>query len=149
MMMDEHSVICDLVRPDSVPVDRDSVLTDVCGDDRFSPGVTECATVYRHAGLDSHGEVLCECLSVREYSDGTNGRDWRMCPRAGRLEIGLRMVVQTSPALPVWQGWPVRKEIASVEGFSGTSPEDVEKLRGFAEGSSGARLRGCRKTGAM
>ena len=39
MMMDENSMICDLVRPDSVPVDRDSVLTDICGDDRFSPGV--------------------------------------------------------------------------------------------------------------
>ena len=49
MMMDELSVTCDLVRPDSVPAN------DVCGDDRFSPGVTEGATVTRQAGLNSHG----------------------------------------------------------------------------------------------
>ena len=88
-----------------------------------------------------------------------NGHDWKMCPWAGRPEIGLRMVVQTFPALLGWQGWPFRKEIASVEGFSGTSPEDVEKLRGCAvarlcgcvvvrlrgcaEGFTGAQLRGC------
>ena len=68
MMIDEHSMMCDLVRPDSVPVDRDFVSTDVCGDDRFSPGVTESATLNRQTDLDSHGEVLWECLSVWEYS---------------------------------------------------------------------------------
>ena len=38
MMIDEHSMTFDLVRPDSVPVDQNFVSTDVCGDDRFSPG---------------------------------------------------------------------------------------------------------------
>ena len=48
MMMDERGMIC--VRPHSVMIDRDSVLTDVSGDDRFSPGVTECAIVNRQTG---------------------------------------------------------------------------------------------------
>ena len=77
MMIDEHSMICDLVRPDSVPVDRDLVSNDVCGDDRFSPGVTERATLNRQTGLDSHGEVLWECLSVWEYSSVACLSDWR------------------------------------------------------------------------
>ena len=51
--------------------------TDVCGDDRFSPGVTERTTLNRQTDLDSHGEVLWECLSVREYSSVTCLLDWR------------------------------------------------------------------------
>ena len=43
-----------------------------------------------------------------------------------------------SPAIPGWQGWPFRKDIDSVKGFSGTSPEDVEKLSSCVV----ARLRG-------
>ena len=38
VMLDEHSLMCDLVRLDVVPVIQDFVSTDVCGDDRFSPG---------------------------------------------------------------------------------------------------------------
>ena len=63
---------------------------------------------------------------------------WKMFSRASMSEIGLRMVAQTLPALPVWQGWPVRKELASVEGFSGMSTEDVVQLRGCFEESTGA-----------
>ena len=64
---------------------------------------------------------------------------WKMYPRAWMPEIGLQMVVQTLPALPVRQGWPVQKELARVEGFSGTSPEDVaQRLRGCVEGYTGA-----------
>ena len=67
VMPDEHSLMSDLVWPDVIPVHQNFVLNDVCGDDRFSPGVTECATVNRQTGLDSHGEVLWEGLSVRKF----------------------------------------------------------------------------------
>ena len=41
VMLDEHSLMCDLVRLDVVPVIQDCVSTDLCGDDRFSPGVRD------------------------------------------------------------------------------------------------------------
>ena len=39
VMLDEHSLMCNFVWPDVVPANQDFVSTDVCGDDRFSPGV--------------------------------------------------------------------------------------------------------------
>ena len=68
LMSDEHSVISDFVLPESVPVVQVYMSTDVGGDDRFSPGVTDCASLDRLTDLDSHGEVLWECLSVNEDS---------------------------------------------------------------------------------
>ena len=54
----------------------------------------------------------------------------KMCPRAWMPEISLRMFVQTLPALPVRQEWPVREVLAGAEGFSGGSPEGIARLRG-------------------
>ena len=50
--------------------------TDVGGDDRFSPGVTDCASLDRLNGLDSHGEVLWECLSITRVSSVACLSDW-------------------------------------------------------------------------
>ena len=50
---------------------------------------------------------------------------WKRCSRAWMPEIGLRMFAQTLPALPVRQEWPVREELAGVEGFFRASPEGV------------------------
>ena len=77
LMIDEHSVIGDFVRPDSVPVVQAYMSTDVCGDDRFSPGVTDRTSLDRQTDLDSHGEVLWECLSVSEDSYVACLSDWR------------------------------------------------------------------------
>ena len=122
------------------------MLTDVCGDDRFSPaGVTEGATVTRQAGLNSHGEVLCECLSVREYSDVINGRDWKMCPWAGRPEIGWWF----GHLLPFWFGRGGRfgRKLPVWRDFPARAPRmwrncAVAQLHCCAEGSP-AQLRGC------
>ena len=56
LMINEHSMIGDFVRPDSVPVVQAYMSADVGGDDRFSPGVTDCASLDRLNDLDSHGE---------------------------------------------------------------------------------------------
>ena len=64
LMCDEHSVINDFARPEYVPVIQAYMPTDVGGDDRFSPGVTDCASLDSLTDLDPHGEVLWECLSV-------------------------------------------------------------------------------------
>ena len=98
MMIDEHSMMGDLVRPDSVLVYRDFVSTDVCGDDLFSPGVTERATLNRQTDLDSHGEVLWECLSVREYSSVACLSDWRsvlhlVALMSGSPDFRLKMLI--------------------------------------------------------
>ena len=42
---DEHRMISDFVRLESVPVVQTYMSTDVGGDDRFSPGVTDCASL--------------------------------------------------------------------------------------------------------
>ena len=68
LMIDEHSMVCDFVRPDSVPVVQAYMSTDVCGDDRFSPGVTDYTSLGRQNELDSHGEEPWKCLSVAGYS---------------------------------------------------------------------------------
>ena len=47
LIIDEHSMIGDFVRPDCVPVVQAYMSTDVCGDDRFSPGVTDRTSLDR------------------------------------------------------------------------------------------------------
>ena len=61
VMLDEHSTLCDLVRPDSIPVNQDFVSTDVCGDARFSPGVRDDVSLDWQIDLDSHGTENWEC----------------------------------------------------------------------------------------
>ena len=66
VMLDEHSLMCDIVCPDVVPVNRDFVSTDVCEDDRFSSGVRNDVSLDWRIDLDSHGMVNWECqLKVR------------------------------------------------------------------------------------
>ena len=62
--------------------------TDVCGDDRCSPGVMDCASLDRLNDLDSHGEVLWECLSVSGYSYVACLSDWRSVLRLVALMMG-------------------------------------------------------------
>ena len=76
MMTDEYSmIIYDLVRPDSVPVDQDYMLTDVC--DRFSPGVRAGASLDWQIVLDSHGVEPWECMLVSGDSPVACLSDWR------------------------------------------------------------------------
>ena len=77
VILDEHSMMCDLVRLDSVPVDQDFMSTDVCVDDRFSPGVRDDVSLDWQIDLDSHGTENWECRL-----DGGDGAlagvsDWR------------------------------------------------------------------------
>ena len=58
LMIDEHSMIGDFVQPDSVPVVLAYMSTDVCGDDRFSPGVTDRTSLDRQNDLDSMGRYF-------------------------------------------------------------------------------------------
>ena len=62
---------------------------------------------------------------------------WKTCPWAWMPEISLQMVAQTLPALPVRQGWPIRKELVSVERFSGTSLSGSHLFRPPIEGALG------------
>ena len=48
----EPSVMCEFVRPDTVPVVVVNMPTDVLGDDRFSPGVTCCVPLDRPSCID-------------------------------------------------------------------------------------------------
>ena len=117
-------MICDFVRPDSVPAVQAYMTTDVCGDYRFSPGVTDCTSWDRQTDLYSLGEML---LSRVDFSDA--GRTccmdfstrW-MCFQAWITDSRLWMLVQTLP-LP-------REELPSVVGFPGASPEGVARLHG-------------------
>ena len=64
-------MVYDFVGPDSVPVVQAYMSTDVCGDDRFSPGVTNCASLKKRNALDSHGKNPWECMSVSVDSSVT------------------------------------------------------------------------------
>ena len=139
--------------------------TDVCGDDRFSPGVMYCASLDRLNNLDSHGEVLWECLSVSGNSSVACLSDWRSVLRLVALMMGspefpdtgdpdfcLSMLIFSArkmcprawmPEIGLWMfaqtlpALPVRQEWPVREVLAG------------AEGFSGAspegvaRLRGC------
>ena len=74
VMLDEHSLMCDLVRPDVVP---DFVSTDVCGDDRFSPGVRNNISLDWRIYLDSHRMVNWECQLNGEDRVLAGASDWR------------------------------------------------------------------------
>ena len=116
-------MICDFVLPDSVPAVRSYMTTDVCGDDRFSPGVTDCTSWDSHTDLDSLGEML---LSRVDFSDvGWNcamdfSTRW-MCFRAWIIDSIRWMLVQTLP-LP-------REELPGAVGFPGAIPEGDARLR--------------------
>ena len=75
--------------------------------------------------LDMGDPVFCLKMLTSRVDFSNVGRNcamnvsvWKTCPWAWMPEISLQMVAQTLPALPVRQGWPIRKELASVERFS-------------------------------
>ena len=105
-MSDERSVINDSVRPESDMVVRVYMSTDVGGDDRFAPGVTDCVSLGSVTDMDSHGEVLWECLSGGEGSYVACWSDWRSVlqlvalmlrlpefPHTGDSNFGLRILM--------------------------------------------------------
>ena len=47
LLVNEHCMWIDFVRPDTALVIQVHMLTDVRGDDRFSPGETDCASLDR------------------------------------------------------------------------------------------------------
>ena len=69
--------MCDFVWPDVVLVNQDFVSTDVCGDDRFSPGVRNNVSLDWRIDLDSHGMVNWECQLNGEYRVLARASDWR------------------------------------------------------------------------
>ena len=62
LIVDEQSMICDFVRPDSVPAVQAYMTTDVCGDGRFSPGVADCTS------WDRPILILLERCCYREWT---------------------------------------------------------------------------------
>ena len=62
MMIDAHSMTCDLFRPDSVS--SGFCVNHACGDDRFSPGVRDDVSLDWRIDLDSHGMEDWECQLI-------------------------------------------------------------------------------------
>ena len=61
VMIDEYSLMCDCVGPDVVPANQDFVSADVCGDDRFSPGVRNDVSLHWRMDIDFQEMVNWEC----------------------------------------------------------------------------------------
>ena len=76
-MLDEHSLMCDFVWPDVVPANQDFVSADVCGDDRFSPGVRNDVSLHWRMDIDSHEMVNWECQFNGEDRALAGASDWR------------------------------------------------------------------------
>ena len=96
----EPGARCAFVRPDTVPVVMMNMPTDVLGDDRFSPGVTRCATLVR---------LRCIGPLRKEH--------WE------RLEFDLDSSVA---CIPDWVGaldHPIGKSL--LDGVSMTHPSDI------------------------
>ena len=64
VMLNEHSLMCDLVWSDVIPANQDLLSPDVCGDDRFSPGVRSAVSLDWQMAIDSHG--MAELFSPAE-----------------------------------------------------------------------------------
>ena len=76
-VLDEHNLIYDVVWPDVVPANQDVGLADVCGDDRFSPGVRSDNSINWRLDLGSHGMVNWECQSNSVDSALAGASDWK------------------------------------------------------------------------
>ena len=77
VMLDEHSLMYDFIWLDVIPVNQDFVSTDVCGDDRYSPGVSKYVSLNWQIDLDSHGMVHWECQFNGEARVLAGESDWR------------------------------------------------------------------------
>ena len=85
VMLDGHSWMCDFVWPDVVPANQDFVSTDVCGDDRFSPGMRNDVSLDWRIDLYSHGMVNWECQVNGIDRALAGASDWRSVPRCVAL----------------------------------------------------------------
>ena len=83
LLVDEHSMWGDFVRPATTQVIQVYMSTDVHGDDRFSPGVTDCVSLDRQKDLDSHGEEHWERLFLAGIVL------WPVCRTGGVFWIAL------------------------------------------------------------
>ena len=113
-------------------VDEQSMTTEVCGDDRFSPGVTD-----RQTDLDSLGEMLLPRVDVSYF--GRNcamdfSTRW-MCFQTWITDSSLWMLVQTLPLS--------REDLYGAVGFPGASPEGVAQMRGKVSRRGRVCRRGC------
>ena len=88
LLIDEHSMFGDFVRPDTVQVIQVYMSTDVRGDDWFLPGVTDGVLLDRRKDLDSHGEEHWERLFF-----GGNSSVACMSDRSGVLDCPTMMLI--------------------------------------------------------
>ena len=145
-MVDEQSMMCNFVWPESVPAVRSSRTTDVCGDDRFSPGVADFTSWDRQFNLDSLAETLLSqwVFSVIEKNGAMHFHTRRICFQAWIIDSGRWRFIQTLP-LP-------RGEFSTAVGFPGVDPAGVVRLRGCAVAQKYSPAREslpARKTGAI
>ena len=94
LMVDEHSMLYDFVRPDTLPVIQVYMSTDVRGDDRFSQGVTGCISLNRQSDLDSHEEEHWERLFFGGNSSVACMSDWK-----GVLDCPIEMLIGDGSSL--------------------------------------------------
>ena len=93
-LLDDHSMWDDFVWPDAARVIQRYMSTDVRGDDRFLPGVTDCVSLDRQKDLDSHAEEHWEHLFFYGNSAVACVSDWRGvldCPISDHLMLHGRV----------------------------------------------------------
>ena len=77
VLQDERSVMSFLVRPVAVLISQFFLLYDDCGDDRFSPGVSDRGSLDCHVDLDSLWMIYWEDRRNVETGSRTGLSDWR------------------------------------------------------------------------
>ena len=159
VMLDEHSLMCDFVWSDVVPVNQDFVSADVCGDDRFSPGVRNDVSLHWQMDIDFCEMVNWECQFNGEDMTLARAPDWKSVLRCIALmsrlpkfpdgngpkcfdDIGNNCIMNIS----AWGTCPrVRTSICSPETFAQTLPTQQECLVSDVPSGAVAQLRGCER----
>ena len=142
VMLDEHSLMCDFVWSDVVPANQDFVSADVCGDDRFSPGVNNDVSLHWQMDIDFRVMVNWECQFNGEDRALAGAPDWKSVLHRFALmsclpkfpdgngpkyfdDIGHNCIMDIS----VWGTCPrVRTPVCSQETFAQTLPTRHECL---------------------
>ena len=77
VLQDERSVMSFLVRPAAVLISQFFLSYDDCGDDRFSPGISDCVSLNCHGDLDSLWMVHREDRRTVETRSHAGVSVWR------------------------------------------------------------------------